>query len=430
MTAASEGGAPPGSGVNAPPSSAPAPGASASGLGRAILARPGEASAGLVVTLSALTAFGPFSIDTYLPALPAIADSFGGNAGAVQLTLSAFFVGFGAGQLVYGPASDRWGRKPPLLAGTGLFVFTSVLCALSTSAGALIALRLLQGLGACAGPLIARAMVRDLYDRDHAARMLSVMMLIMGAAPLLAPLLGGQLLLVAGWRSIFWFQAGFGVVCSLTGWLGLTETLEEAKRSRASLKGMIAGYGTMLYNRGYLGYVLTSGAAWAGLFAYFAGSPFVFIRLYRIPAQHYGFLFALNVAGLMIGAALNSRLVLRYGSDRLLRYGVVAVAVAGCALGVAAFTGWGQLPGLVIPILAFISSLSFIGANALAGALSVFPHMAGTASALAGTIQFGLGALSGAAAGALYNGTAVPMAVVIALAGLASLLAHRLMVRM
>ena len=383
---------------------------------------------GLTAILGALTAFGPLSVDMYLPALPTLADSFATSPSQVQLTLSGFFVGFGLGQLVYGPLSDHWGRRPPLLAGIALYVGASLLCALSTRVTALIALRLVQGLGACAGPLIARAVVRDVYERDRAARMLSLMMLVMGAAPLVAPLLGGQLLLAFGWRSIFGVLAGFGVLCFLGAWLGLAETLDATRRSEASLIVRLGRYKALLRDRAYIGYSLSSGAAYAGMFAYFAGSPFVFIRLYRVPAERYGFLFALNVVGLMVCAAINSRLVLRVGADRLLRGGVVAVAAAGGALVAAALTGWGGLAGLLLPLLVFIASLSFIGANAMAGALAAFPHMAGTASALAGTIQFGLGALSGALVSGLFDGTALPMAAVIALAGLTSLFAHRLLV--
>jgi len=388
-----------------------------------------SSGAAFTLILGALTAFGPMSIDMYLPALPTLADIFGASASRIQLTLSAFFLGFGAGQLVYGPLADRWGRKPPLLAGVGLFVCASLLCSLSTAVGPLIILRLLQGLGACAGPLIARAMVRDVYERDRGASMLSVMTLVMGAAPLLAPLLGGQLLLAFGWRSIFGVQSGFGILCFLGAWLGLAETLDDATRSRADIPTVIARYGILLRDRPYLGYTLTSGAAFAGLFAYIAGSPFVFIRVYRVPPQHYGFLFALNVIGLMICAAINSRLVLRYGPDRLLRHGVAAAAVAGAALLLAAVTGWGGLSGLMVPLVAFVASISFIGANAMAGALAAFRHVAGTASALAGMIQFGFGALSAAVVGAIYNGTAVPMAAFIAAAGLASFLTHRLLLR-
>jgi MFS transporter, DHA1 family, multidrug resistance protein len=383
---------------------------------------------GFTALLAALTAFGPLSIDMYLPALPALADGFATSPSRIQLTLSAFFVGFGAGQLVYGPLSDRWGRRPPLLCGIALYVGASLACALSTRVAALIALRLVQGLGACAGPLIARAVVRDVYERDRAARMLSLMMLVMGVAPLVAPTLGGQLLLAFGWRSIFGTLAGFGALCFLGAALGLRETLDPTRRQEAGLGAMLARYGVLLQDRTYVGYTLSSGAAYAGMFAYFAGSPFVFIRLYRVPAERYGFLFALNVIGLMVCAAVNSRLVLRLGADRLLQRGVLAVALAGAALVAAALTGWGGLVGLLLPLLAFMASLSFIGANAMAGALAAFPHMAGTASALAGTIQFGLGAVSGAAVSGLSDGTALPMAVVIAVAGLVSLLAHRLLV--
>jgi MFS transporter, DHA1 family, multidrug resistance protein len=381
------------------------------------------------VVLGMLTAFGPLSIDMYLPALPALAASFGTSPSRVQLTLSAFFVGFGTGQLVYGPLADRWGRRPPLLGGVGLYVLASTLCALSPSVGLLTALRLLQGLGACAGPLIARAIVRDVYERDRAARMMSLLMLVMGAAPLLAPLLGGQLLVTVGWRAIFWTLSAFGVLCLVTAGLGLPETLGPGQRSQGSLLGVLARYAELASHRSFLGYVLASASAYAGMFAYFAGSPFVFIQLYGIPAERYGFLFGLNVVGLMAGAALNSRLVLRFGSDALLRIGVTTAALSGIALVVVAAAGLGGLPGLVVPIFCFMTSLSFVGANAMAGALSSFPHMAGTASALAGTIQFAVGALSGAAVGALHDGTALPMGIVIAVAGVASLLLHRLLVR-
>ncbi len=401
------------------------------GTGSTPAAGPGprRGGAGFTLLLGALTAFGPMSIDMYLPALPAIAESLHSSAGGAQLTLSAFFVGFGGGQLVYGPISDRCGRRLPMLGGIVLYIVASCLCAAASGVGALTAFRLLQGLGACSGPLIARAMVRDLYDRDRGASMLSLMVLIMGAAPLLAPLLGGQLLLVAGWRSIFAAQTGFGLLCLLGGWVGGFETLEIAKRSGAGAGEMLARYRALLTDRAYLGYTISCGAAFSGMFAYFAGSPFVFIQLYRVPPQHYGFLFAVNVVGLMAGAALNSRLVLRYGTDRLLRYGVYAVAAAGGVLLVTAITGAGGLAGLVIPLAVYISSLSFVGANAMAGALSRFRHVAGTASALAGTIQFTLAALAGLAVGALNTGTALPMAAVIAGAGVVSLATHRALVR-
>jgi DHA1 family bicyclomycin/chloramphenicol resistance-like MFS transporter len=251
----------------------------------------------------------------------------------------------------------------------------------------------------------------------------------MGAAPLLAPLLGGQLLVRVGWRAIFWTLTGFGTLCLLAAGFGLAETLPPQRRSRVGPARVLGRYVELLRHREYLGYALSGGAAYAGMFAYFAGSPFVFIELYGVRPERYGFLFGLNVLGLMAGAALNSRLVLRLGADRLLRVGVTIAAVAGLALLAAAGTGAGGLPGLVVPLFCFISSLSLIGANAMAGALASFPHMAGTASALAGTFQFGLGALSGAAVGALHDGTALPMGLVVAFTGLASLLAHRLLVR-
>jgi DHA1 family bicyclomycin/chloramphenicol resistance-like MFS transporter len=388
--------------------------------------RPGGAR--FTALLGALTGFGPLSIDMYLPAMPALAASFGTTAGRVQLTLSAFFLGFGLGQLLYGPLADRWGRRPPLLAGISLYVAASGLCALAPRVDALIAARVVQGLGACAGPLIARAVVRDLYARERAARMLSLMLLVMGVAPLLAPLVGGQLLLAFGWRSIFALLAVFGLLCLAGAGLGLPETLPAERRAAVGVAAAVGRYVELLRHRGFLGYALCSASAYAGLFAYFAGSPFVFIELYSVPAERYGFLFALNVVGLLACAALNSRLVLLQGPDRLLGTGVRVIAVAGTVLLAAALTGVGGLAGLVGPIFCFVAVLSFIGANAMAGALAGFPHMAGTASALAGTIQFGFAALSGAAVGGLHDGTARPMALVMAAAGLGSLVVHRALV--
>jgi DHA1 family bicyclomycin/chloramphenicol resistance-like MFS transporter len=375
--------------------------------------------------LAALTAVAPMATDMYLPGLPALADDLAIAPSGAQLTLSAFFFGFGGGQLIYGPLADRFGRRPPLLIGLTLFTAASFGCALADDLRTLIVLRFLEALGGCAGPVLARAAVRDLYGGDRAARVLSTMVLIMGAAPLFAPLIGGQLLLFAGWRAIFLALAMFGAVC-LAAVLGvLGETLPVERRLRASAFGMIRSYGLLLREPRFLGFSLAAASITGGLFAYLTGSPFVFIRLYGVPAEQFGFLFAINVAGLMLGASINRRLVMRLGAHRMLARALFGAAFAGVALLAVALAGKGGLVALFVPLWCYISCMGFVGANAMACGLSLFPERAGTASALTGTVQFTVGAMSGALVGLLNDGTALPMAAMIALAGLSGLVIQR-----
>jgi DHA1 family bicyclomycin/chloramphenicol resistance-like MFS transporter len=383
----------------------------------------------LVPVLGALTAFGPVAIDMYLPALPEMAHDLGSAQSGAQMTLGVFFFGFGFGQLVHGPLSDRLGRRAPLLAGLLLYTAASIGCALAPSMEALVALRFLQALGGSAGPVLARAMVRDLWDREGAARILSIMVLIMSLAPLLAPLAGGYVLVWAGWRAIFWFLVAFGVVCIAASLWILGETLPPAKRARRGIGGMLAAYAGLLASRKYLSYAVAGGMIYAGLFAYLTGSPFVFITLHGVPAERYGWLFAMNVLGIMIVASVNGRIVTRLGVDRLLDLGLAVAAIAGTALALAAATGIAGFAGILVPLWFFVSSIGMIGANAMAGALAIFPDRIGQASALAGTIQFLVGGLGGTAVGALHDGTAVPMSATIAAAGLLGFGLRRLLRR-
>jgi len=378
-----------------------------------------------MLALGALTAVAPMATDMYLPALPALADDLGISATGAQLTLSAFFFGFGGGQLIYGPLADRFGRRGPLLAGLALFTAASFGCALAESITTLIVLRFLEALGGCAGPVLARAAVRDLYGGDRAARVLSTMVLIMGAAPLFAPLVGGQLLLFAGWRAIFLALSAFGAVCLIAVLFVLGETLPMERRLRASAVGMIRSYGLLLAEPRYLGFSLAAASITGGLFAYLTGSPFVFITLYGVPAEHFGFLFAINVAGMMLGASINRRIVMRLGAHRVLARALFGAAVSGVILLAVALIGRGGLVALFVPIWCFITCMGFVGANAMACGLSLFPERAGTASALTGTLQFTVGALSGALVGALNDGSALPMAAMIAVMGIAGLVIQR-----
>ena len=386
-------------------------------------------SARLLLILAALAAFGPLSIDMYLPSLPTIGAELGAGPGEVQLTLSLFFIGAAVGQLLYGPLSDGFGRRPLLLVGISLYVLTSVAAALAGGIEALIGLRLLQALGGAAGTVIARAIIRDLVGGDAAARALSLLTLAMGVAPLAAPLVGGQVLIWVGWRAIFWLLAAFGLACLAAVLLAVPETNPPERRHRLSAGGMIAAYLHVLAHRRSLGCLLAAGMAFAGMFAYISGTPFVYIEFFGVPPQLYGFLFGLNIIGIMVGALINSRLVLRLGRGRMLSIGVGFAVVAGLALLATALTGLAGLFGIVVPLFFYIGSLNLIAANAMAQVLDEFSHIAGAAAALFGLCQFGLGAGAGALVGQLHDATPVPMAAVIAATGLSAFLARHLLAR-
>jgi MFS transporter, DHA1 family, multidrug resistance protein len=383
----------------------------------------------LLVILGALVAFGPMSIDMYLPSMPAIAADFGVGLDAVQLTLSTFFLGFAGGQLLYGPLSDRFGRRPVLLTGISAYVATSVLCALSTGITMMLAARLVQALGGGAGSVIARAILRDLFESNRAAQAMSQLALITGLAPLLAPLLGGQVLLWLGWRAIFWVLTAFGTACLLAAALRIPETHPPERRHPLPPWAMLGGYLRVLRNRQALGNVLAGGCAFMGMFAYITGTPFVYIELFGVSPQRYGLLFGLNVLGIMLGAYVNSRLVLRVGSGTMLSIGTGLVSVAGLALLATAWSGAGGLLGIVVPLFFYVGSINLISANAIARTLHHFPQIAGTAAAVFGMTQFSMGALAGLLVSQLHDGTALPMAGIIAAAGVLSKSAERLLAR-
>jgi DHA1 family bicyclomycin/chloramphenicol resistance-like MFS transporter len=380
------------------------------------------------VLLAAMTAFPPMAIDQYLPALPIIGKELRASPGQVQWTLSIFFIFFSLGQLFYGPVSDRLGRRLPLLAGVLLFIAASAGCATAGSIEALILWRAVQALGAAAGSVVARAMVRDLHEGTAAARMLSLMSLIMAIAPLAAPILGGYLTVWLDWQSNFWALGLFGLLCLAGAAFGLPETLPPARRRRANIVGMLQGYGLLLRSRRFLGYALSNGISFGGYFAYVSGSPFVFIELYAVPTALYGYLFAINIVGMMIGSALNSRLVGRFGIDRMLAQGLGIGAVAGVALLGLGLTGAGGLPALFLALFLFVSTQNVISANAMAGALSARPDLAGTAAALAGVGGFLVGALAGGLVNQLADGSALPMAAVVAMAAFGAVAVERLLV--
>lgn len=387
----------------------------------------------LLGVLALLSSFTPLSIDMYLPALPVIARDLHGTAGDIQLTLSAFMVAFGAGQIFYGPAGDRFGRRPVILTGLTIYIVTSVGCAFAAEAGHLILLRFLQGLAACGGVVLARTMVRDLAERDQAARAMSLMMACTSIAPMLAPLIGGQVLWFLGWRAIFWVLAGVGVIGLASAWLLLPETLRPEYRQPLVLSSVLRRFGELFRHRAFMGYAFTGTFQFSALLSFLSGSPFVFIERYGVSPQHFGLIFGSMVVFMTLGSLLNARFVPKLGAGRILRYAVIVPAIAGsCALVlgiIEARTGAIGMWPFILCIGPQIATISLIGPNSMAMALQRYPHMAGTASSLMGVMQFGIGAVFGALVGQLFDGTVLPMVAAMGIAGILCLLSHRLLVR-
>jgi DHA1 family bicyclomycin/chloramphenicol resistance-like MFS transporter len=378
------------------------------------------AGTSIIVLLGTLCMFGPLSMDMYLPSLPALASFFSTSASKAQLTLSGFTIGFAICQLVYGPLSDRLGRKWLLVGGVALYSVASLLCAIAADIDALIVYRFLQAVGGGAGVVITRAIVRDLYSKEAGARALSLLLLAPSLAALVGPFIGGQILLWTDWRDIFWLLTILGVLILGLSIVKLPETLAPELRQASSVRKILHEYGLILFDRRSLGYMLCGAFSFAGMFAQLSGTPFVYIDLFGVAPENFGFLFALNILGIMAGSYVNSRLVIRFGIRRMLVAGTSLALGGGLLLAAFATFGVGGLYGIVIPIVIFMTPHNIVNANATAGALEAYPHIAGTASALIGAIRFATGAAVGALVGLLHDGSALPMAYVIAGCGLFS----------
>ncbi len=390
-------------------------------------ARPLTSYAKLAIILGTLSAFAPLSIDMYLPALPTIAADFGTETAVVQQTLAVFFIGLAVGQAFYGPIADRAGRRAPLLFGCALYMVACIGCAFAPTIQSLILLRLAQALGGCAGIVISRSIVRDLFDQQESARMYSFLMLVMGLAPITAPLIGGQLLLYFGWRAIFITLAAFGLLCFLLVSFVLPETLPVERRTRAGLGAALRSYAEILTNRGYLGYAIAGGLASSAMFAYISGSPFVFIELNGVAPERFGLLFGTNAIGLIAAAQVNRWLLTRYDGVQILKTALSFTALMGILLVIVTATGIGGFPALLVVLFFCIASTGLVGPNATAAAMAPYPQRAGSAAALLGATQFVLGAAAGSLVGLLHNGTALPMATVIALCAVGAYLILRLL---
>lgn len=361
--------------------------------------------------LGGLSAFGPLTIDMYLPALPAMSGSLSASASTVQLTLSAFMVGLALGQLVVGPLSDTWGRRRPLLVGLVVYAAGSLACVVAPTVELLVAARVVEAVGAAAGIVIARAVVRDLFSGTEMTKFFSLMMLVNGLAPVLAPVVGAQLLRLTSWQGVFVVLSCLGVLLLVAVVLVLPETLPAQRRTTGRLGDNLRTYRALLADRSFLGYALSSGLMFAAMFAYISGSTFVLQDVHGLSAQQFSLVFATNSLGIIALSQLNGILVGRYGERTLLRAGLVVAAVGGVVVLVVATLDlplWTLLLGLFL----VVPNIGLVSPNASSLALAEHGATAGSASALLGVMQFVFGGLAAPLVGIAGAGTAVPMGVV------------------
>jgi DHA1 family bicyclomycin/chloramphenicol resistance-like MFS transporter len=379
----------------------------------------------LVILLGSLTAMGPLAIDMYLSTLPAIGQSLRATPASTQATVSTFLAGMAIGQLVYGPWSDRVGRRAPIMLGVVIFIAASVACALATSVEQLLAARFIQALGACAGAVVSRAIVRDTFDHTETARTLSLMMLIMGLAPILAPLLGAALLTFGGWRLNFWFMAAFGIVVGVIAVLRLKESRSEATARQAASENPFQSYAALLRQPRLVGYALAGALNGATLFTYIATSPSLIMGTYGYSAALFPWIFGFNALGIVGSGQINRMILRRVHPDRVLSVASRIAVGLGVTLMIAAYTGIGERWTVLPLVFLVFCSLGFMQGNTTAGALNVDPLRAGSISALMGTVAFAAGALASTLAAILHDGSSRPMALVMVTALAGSALALR-----
>jgi DHA1 family bicyclomycin/chloramphenicol resistance-like MFS transporter len=379
--------------------------------------------------LGLLSAIGPFAIDMYLPALPSIGQSLGATMGAVQASLMVFFIALGLGQLVYGPASDMLGRKAPLYFSLTLFAFGSVGCALATDVQTLILLRFIQGLGASAGMVIPRAVVRDMHTGVDAARLMSMLMLVFSVSPILAPLAGSFLIEFFGWRSVFWAVTVIAVVGLVILFTSLQETRPAAQRAGSSVRGALKAYGELLRDAHFLGLVFIGAFGMASFFSFLANSPFVMIDHYGLSPRQYSMAFAVNAASFIGVSQFTGKLASRFGLIKLVKFSVGGYAAVMTLLLLQNLWGVDRLDVLIVLMLIGFGFLGLVIPTASVLALEAHGAIAGTASALLGTLQFLTGALVMAVVGQFVDGSARPMVIGIALCSLVALAIARVTLR-
>jgi DHA1 family bicyclomycin/chloramphenicol resistance-like MFS transporter len=382
----------------------------------------------LALMLGAFVALGPLTIDMYLPALPTIREQLGASSATVQLTLTGTLVGLALGQLVIGPLSDALGRRRPLLAGTALHVVASLLVLVAPNIAVLGVLRVLQGVGTAATAVVALAIVRDLFEGRAAATMLSRLFLVMGVAPVLAPTIGGEILRFTSWRGVFAVLAVYGLVVLAVGALALRETLPAARRHRGGIADSLRTYGSLFRDRRYVGLILVAGLTMAALFTYVSGSSFVYQQEFGLDEQQFGMLFGAGAVWLISGTQLNPVLLRRWSPAQILVTATIAGTTAGAVLLTLALADIGGLAGIVAPLWAVLFAAGVALPNAPALALAEYGESAGSAAALLGAVQFGVGAAVSPLVGLLGN-DAVAMGAVIVTALLLAVAVLLLVVR-
>ncbi|MEA2754992.1 MAG: transporter, family, multidrug resistance protein [Aliidongia sp.] len=385
-------------------------------------------SLGFVVLLGALTALNALAIDMSLPALPEFERVFAADPDQVQWTLSGFLLGFSVGQLCFGPLSDRHGRKPLLLLGLSVFALGGFGCAVSPGLGWLVAARFLQGIGACVGPVLGRAMVRDLFERHRAARMMSHMTVVMSVAPLLAPIAGGYLLEWIGWQAIFVFLGGAGMLILAVVALRLRESLDRPDLHALRVRRLVGNYRAVFQSRGTLGFAAVSGLLLCGLFVYISGAPFVYIEVFGLRSDRFGYFFAIPAMSLVGGGFANATLLRYWDGEKLLQCGLLLVLGAGVAMVVEVFCAAG-IWGVALPVTFYVFGLGLITPNATAAAMEPHPNIAGFVSSLIGCLQIAGAALASWMASRFYDHTAMPMATGVLGFGAAAFLIYHIFVR-
>ncbi len=381
----------------------------------------------IIAILGLLSSLGPLGVDMYLPSLPTLERVFGATTGEVQLTLSSFFFGFSIGQSVIGPLADRFGRRLPVCGGVLLFILSSAACPFATSIQQLVVLRFLQALGSCSGIVTARAIARDVFTPAETRRVFATLVLFVAVLPMIAPLLGGYLVTAFSWKATFVVMAGLATVTLAFMLWRVPETLKPEYVLPLSAKRVGAIYGILVQDRLFVLTSLGNGVAMAGMFAYIAGSPFVFITLYGVPASRFGYFFGMNVIGMVSGSQLAGRILHNANPRKVMRVCASVQVLAGIALVAAAVTGAGGIFGIAPSLFAYMFCIGVLMPTASAMALANHPEIAGSASALYGTLQFIFAAVSTAILSAIGNGSAVPMAGVIAACGFIAFLCTRLL---
>lgn len=393
------------------------------------MTRPAATSFVIGALLTALVAFGPISTDLYLASLPDMARDFGVGIEQTQLTLSVFLVGFAAAMPVYGPLSDRFGRRPVIVAGVVIYLLASLACLLAPSMPVLVLGRFIQGLGACVGPVVGRAVVRDVYPRDQAARVMSYMASAMALAPFAAPILGGWLHSLFGWRSCFILLALFGVALLVGVWRLLEETNAHRDVGALSPLTMVANYRLLLSDRRVLGYTATVALVYGGMFTFISAASFVLIEVMELPPAFFGFGFAVVIAGYIVGGLVAGKQTARLGLDRMVLIGTVGCALSGLAAMVLAWIGVVALAAVLLPLMFYFLSAALVLPNATAAAIAPHPRMAGTASALIGFIQMAVGSVAGWGHAALFDLSTRPLGALVALMGIGALGVFMVLVR-